>query len=121
MLNHTERLREIADQATALMVRQYPDRIRQVILFGSVALDRANADSDVDLCVVVPSFRDLVNLAFQLELREYLLKNGFKVGPNAGEVQLTCLSQADMKENYEFRGLMYPFIENIKRGRVLYG
>lgn len=121
MITHTERLEGIAKQATELMVRQYPDRIRQVILFGSVARGKANADSDVDLCVVVPSLGDLIDLAFQLELSEYLLKNGFKVGLNAGEVQLTCLSQEDMRENYEFRGMMYPFIENIIRGRVLYG
>lgn len=121
MLNHMERLREIADQATALMVRQYPNRIRQVILFGSVAMGRANADSDVDLCVVVPTYRDLNCLDFQFELGKCLRVNGISVGENAGEVQLTCLPEMQIRQNYEFCGMMYPFIENIKRGCVLYG
>lgn len=121
MLSHTEKLREIADQATALMVRQYPDRIRQVILFGSVAMDRASADSDVDLCVVVPTCRDLRYLEFQFELGKYLRGNGISVGESAGEVQLTCLSELQIRQNDEFCDLMYPFIENIRRGRVLYG
>ncbi len=122
MLNHNERLEGIAAQATELMVRQFPGRIRKVILFGSVAKRTAREDSDVDLCVVVPTWRNLVDGVFLHEVADVLRNNNIKVGPDAGQVHLSCFEAGLFREEIpDFCGNLYEIIEGIKRGRVLYG
>ena len=48
----SRRYREVAADLTALLLREFPDDIHAVVLFGSVARGEAHELSDVDLLVI---------------------------------------------------------------------
>lgn len=48
----SRRYREVAADLTALLLREFPDDIHAVVLFGSVARGEAHEFSDVDLLVI---------------------------------------------------------------------
>ena len=49
----TPQEREAVDAFVEALQRQYPDRIRDVILFGSKARGDSHPDSDIDLLILV--------------------------------------------------------------------
>jgi predicted nucleotidyltransferase len=51
LLTHKER--RAVDAFVSSLRRQYPDRIRDVILFGSKARGDSHPDSDIDILIVV--------------------------------------------------------------------
>lgn len=48
----SRRYREVAADLTALLLREFPDDIHAVVLFGSVARGEAHELSDVDLLII---------------------------------------------------------------------
>ncbi len=113
----------LANRATRVMVYEFGSRICRVILFGSVARGLANRDSDVDLCVVVPGWKELLDGNFNHELGNSLRAHGMTVGPGSMEIHLSCFEEGLFGEEVpEFCGNLHKIIEGIKRtGKVLYG
>ncbi|MER3435105.1 MAG: nucleotidyltransferase [Leptolyngbya sp. ERB_1_1] len=73
-------INEITGRCKQILMKHYGDRLQQVIVFGSIARNEANTESDIDLLVVLnPSFdyfrelRTIVELLYPIQLESELL------------------------------------------------
>lgn len=86
-------IRTFVDEVT----RRWGDRIEQVILFGSVAREEADRESDIDLLIVVKHEdyllrRELIGDAYDLSLR-----TGYSLS-----VKVLSKEDFDRERNYSF-------------------
>ncbi len=53
MINVPKKRKQIAKEFAGMVIKRFGDKIEKIILFGSVARDDYNKDSDIDVLVVV--------------------------------------------------------------------
>jgi len=98
--------KEFADR----LAERLGGRLYRVVLFGSVAKGTADADSDVDVLVVVDGVSE--------DVRNTVAETAFQVGISCGEAVEYVLM--DLGE-YRSRDPDNPFIYEVEKwGRVLY-
>jgi len=64
--------REVKEYVDLLKEDKLP--INKVIVFGSQAKNIARKDSDIDICIISPSFRDKFKALHYLLMKSYLVK-----------------------------------------------
>jgi len=101
---------DCAKEFVEQILRRLGGRVYKVVLFGSVAKGTADADSDVDVLVVVDNATE--------DVREVVAEASFQVGLKYNEsVEYLVMGL----EEYKSRGLDNPLIYEVERwGEVLY-
>lgn len=108
-----EQLKRILSELTDLLCQVYKDRLKSVILYGSVARGTQTEESDIDIMVLVEGN--------DIELRNYEKKLG-DVSTDISLKYLKVFSIIDVSyQEYEKWKQISPFYRNVsEEGVVLY-
>jgi predicted nucleotidyltransferase len=108
-----EQMKKMLSELTGLLYQVYKDKLKVVILYGSVARGTQTKDSDIDIMVLVEENGT--------ELRNYDEKLG-EVSVDISLKYLKVFSIIDVSyEEYEKWKQIYPFYKNVsKEGVILY-
>lgn len=108
-----ERLREILQEMAELLQHVYGDRLKEVILYGSVARGTQTEDSDVDIMILIDGTDE--------QLREYNEKLS-DVSTDLALKYMKVFSIIDVKyQEYQDWKSVSPFYRNVDReGVVVY-
>ena len=103
--------KKIIDTFTKEALEKYRGRIQSIILFGSVARDKATEESDIDILVIEEGDRFKMRRNLASIVSKLLLSTG-------KYVSVKTLSVQDFRYNLQLNS---PFINNIlKEGTILY-
>lgn len=96
-----------------------------MILYGSVARGTVGPNSDVDLCVVVPTWQDVALEVTRHGMADYLRGKGIAVGSEAGQVHMSCFDEEYLRQNRfgigdEFCQVTAEVFDAINSGRILH-
>ncbi|MEX0569608.1 MAG: nucleotidyltransferase domain-containing protein [Candidatus Njordarchaeota archaeon] len=99
-----ERIAQLVRHVKRHLLKQYGDKIREIILYGSHARGNATKDSDIDLLVLID---DSVNPS---DIRKSLSDLLFDILLEEGEL----ISVLVLPESF-FKNSNYPFVLNVKK------
>ena len=103
-----ERIKRLINQVKAHLVKEYGERIKKVILYGSYVRGETTRDSDIDILVLVDQSLN------PFEVRESLSDLLFDIILNEGELVSVIVVPEDFFESYNS-----PFILNVKKEGVV--
>ena len=103
-----ERIKRLINQIKAHLVKEYGERIKKVILYGSYVRGETTRDSDIDILVLVD------NSLNPFEVRESLSDLLFDIILNEGELVSVIVVPEDFFESYNS-----PFMLNVKKEGVV--
>ena len=102
-----ERIIQLVNQVKSHLIKNYGEKIREVILYGSYVRGEVTKDSDIDILVLID---DSLN---PFEVRRSLSDLLFDILLENGEL----ISVVVLPERF-FKDYNYPFMLNVKREGV---
>ena len=103
-----ERIKPLINQIKAHLVKEYGERIKKVILYGSYVRGETTRDSDIDILVLVDQSLN------PFEVRESLSDLLFDILLEEGELVSVIPVPEDFFESYNS-----PFVLNVKKEGVV--
>ncbi|KAF0152460.1 MAG: DNA polymerase beta domain protein region [Ignavibacteria bacterium] len=102
------KVKQLANQINAHLIKEYGEKIKQIVIYGSYARGEATIDSDIDILVVID---DSLN---PFEVRKNLSDLLFDILLEKGEL----ISVIPIPETI-FKDYKSPFILNVKEEGIL--
>ena len=102
-----ERIKQLVNRVKDHLVERYGEKIRKVILYGSLVRGEATRDSDIDILVLVDESLN------PFEVRKSLSDLLFDILLEEGELVSAIILPEHFFENHN-----YPFMLNVKKEGV---
>ena len=102
-----EKILHFVNQVKSYLIKNYGEKIKEVILYGSYAKGKATKDSDIDVLVLIDDSLD------PFEVRQSLSDILFNILLGHGELVSVIVLPKKLFENYN-----YPFMLNVKKEGV---
>jgi len=109
--NPSELIR-IANDA-AKIIKDSESSVIQVNLFGSLAKNEADPDSDIDIAIIILGQTGM-SQEIKSRVSAKLTENGIKVGNGAGQVDIHCFAEKYLQNPDELHDVQRKVVRSIK-------